>query len=165
MERVFVYNCPDENATAALARQMATIARPGDVWALYGTLGMGKSVWARAFIQKLCGAGEVPSPTFTLVQVYETPAFDIYHYDLYRLKSPEEIWELNIEEALHAGVCLIEWPEKMGAYLPGNCFKLQIEACGKTGRKFTITPGSEHNAQRLAQCGGTDAGEKSDETS
>lgn len=73
---------------------------------------MGKSVLCRAFIRSLADAGEVPSPTFTLVQSYPAEEFEIYHFDLYRLKSPEEIFELGMEEALCEGVCLIEWPEK-----------------------------------------------------
>ena len=79
---------PDEEATARLAAQIASRAQSGDMFALYGTLGMGKSVFARAFIQALTGAEEVPSPTFTLLQTYDAPEFEIYHYDLYRLKSP-----------------------------------------------------------------------------
>ena len=93
---------------------------------MFGTLGMGKSVFARAFVQKLCGKTEVPSPTFTLVQMYDAPDFEIYHFDLYRLKSAEEIFELGIEEAMYEGVCLIEWPEKMGGYLPRKAIKINI---------------------------------------
>ena len=95
---------------------------------------------------------EVPSPTFTLVQVYQAQNFDIYHYDLYRLKSAEEIWELNIEEAMYANVCLIEWPEKMGAYLPRNCFKVDIVANGVNGRRFDIEVNSIEKQERLLKC-------------
>lgn len=139
--------CPDERATADLAVKIASAARTGDVFALYGTLGMGKSVWARAFINSLTGAEEVPSPTFTLVQSYEAPEFEIYHYDLYRLKSPEEVFELNIEEAVYGGVCLIEWPEKMGGYLPRGCIKITITP-ESTGRKITLDCA---DAKRLAR--------------
>ena len=98
---------------------------------------MGKSVFARAFIQALTGAEEVPSPTFTLLQTYDAPEFEIYHYDLYRLKSPEEVFELNIEEAIYGGVCLIEWPEKMGGYLPRQALKINI-APENNGRRLTL---------------------------
>ena len=94
-ESDYIFHAFSEADTAALGELLAARAQPGDVFALYGTLGMGKSVLARAFIQKLCGGQEVPSPTFTLVQTYEAPEFDIYHFDLYRLKSPEEIFEIG----------------------------------------------------------------------
>ena len=105
---IYVYDCHKQEDTETLAKSLSKISKPSDVWALFGTLGVGKSVLSRAFIKNLTETTEVPSPTFTLVQVYETENFDIYHYDLYRLKSPEEIWELNIEEAMYNGVCLIE---------------------------------------------------------
>lgn len=145
----FVYNCPDENETQSLARSMAEISRPGDVWALFGTLGMGKSVFARAFIQHLTAAEDVPSPTFTLVQSYDAPNFEICHYDLYRLKSAEEIWELNMEEAMSQAVCLIEWPEKMENYLPRDIFKVQISATDNGGREIAIAVVSDEKAKRL----------------
>ena len=110
--------CANESETIRLGQKLADFAQCGDTFALYGTLGMGKSVLARAFVQKLTNATEVPSPTFTLVQCYEAADFDIYHFDLYRIKSPEEVFELGMEEAVYQGVCLIEWPEKMGVYLP-----------------------------------------------
>lgn len=145
----FVYNCKTESDTENLARSLAEISHVGDVWALFGTLGMGKSVLSRAFVKKLTDASEVPSPTFTLVQTYSAPDFEIYHYDLYRLKSPEEIWELNIEEAVYTGVCLIEWPEKMGAYLPKNIFKVSIVAQPSGERKIAITVNSKDKIERL----------------
>lgn len=125
-EYSFLINCKTEEKTINLGRELSKICRQGDVLALNGTLGMGKSVLARAFIQELCGKIEVPSPTFTLVQMYDTPNFEIYHFDLYRLKSPEEIFELGIEEAMYEGVCLIEWPEKMAGYLPKKAIKVNI---------------------------------------
>lgn len=148
----FVYLCADEAATEHLARALANISKSGDTWALYGTLGMGKSVWARAFIKQLCEVSDVPSPTFTLVQTYPAAQFEIYHYDLYRLKSPEEIWELNMEEALALGVSLIEWPEKMSGYLPSKAAKLKFEPWNKTGRRITISVTDPDKISRLRQC-------------
>lgn len=139
---------PAEEDTAALGRRLAHIARKGDVFALFGTLGMGKSVLARAFVQELTGAAEVPSPTFTLVQSYEAPDFEIYHFDLYRLKSPEEIFEIGMEEALYDGVSLIEWPEKMGGYLPRGVFRINI-ANHPQGRELSIETASPAAAERL----------------
>lgn len=140
--------CHSEDETIKLATQLARLAKAGDTFALYGTLGMGKSVFARGFIQSLTKAEEVPSPTFTLVQSYEAPNFEIYHFDLYRLKSPDEIFELGMEEALYEGVCLIEWPEKMGGYLPKNCFSIQISAHPE-GREISITSTSAKKISRL----------------
>ncbi len=137
-----------EADTKAFGQRLAQWARKGDVFALSGTLGMGKSVLARAFIKELTGAKEVPSPTFTLVQSYNAPQFEIYHFDLYRLKSAEEIFEIGVEEALYDGVSLIEWPEKMGSYLPRNVFHVRFSA-QKDGRLLTIETSSSEGKQRL----------------
>ena len=149
MSYLFEKKCDNLEATQRFAQSLADIAQKGDTFALFGTLGAGKSAFARAFIQKLTDAKEVPSPTFTLLQTYETDDFDIYHYDLYRLKSEEEIWELNIEEALFSGVTLIEWPEKMGLYLPRDIFKIKIDVLNDGGRLFQIETISENKAVRL----------------
>lgn len=113
--------------TAALARKIASLLRPCDVLLLRGDLGTGKSTFARALIQALCGEKtEVPSPTFTLVQTYETPDFTLWHFDLYRLKHFEEVYELGIEEAYAHGVSLIEWPERLGLALPKNYLEIEL---------------------------------------
>ncbi len=130
--------CAKEKDTAEIGRKLSQNAQKGDCFALYGTLGMGKSVLCRAFIQNLTDVNDVPSPTFTLVQSYPAKNFDIYHFDLYRLKTAEEIFELGMEEALYEGVCLIEWPEKMGGYIPQKSIKIEIKS-EKQGRKITIT--------------------------
>lgn len=110
---------PDEAATASLATTLAAMARPGDVLALGGDLGTGKTTLARAFIAARAGvATEVPSPTFTLVQVYDLDGGTVYHFDLYRLTAPEEARELGMEEAFADGISLIEWPERLGSLLP-----------------------------------------------
>lgn len=102
--------------TQTLAAFFGDHVKRGDILTLSGPLGAGKSAFARAFIQHLTSPHEeVPSPTFTLVQTYETPTFEIWHFDLYRLEHPEELWELGFEEAPHVGVCLIEWPERIEA--------------------------------------------------
>lgn len=113
-----VIDLPDEAATTALAARLAERARPDDVIALKGDLGTGKTTFARAFIRALGGDEEVPSPTFTLVQLYELDRATVWHFDLYRLQSPEEAWELGIEEAFATGIALIEWPERLGSLLP-----------------------------------------------
>lgn len=148
-----VYNCPQEEDTVNLAKSLAKISQAGDVWALFGTLGAGKSVFSRAFIQELSKAKEVPSPTFTLLQTYDTGNTEIYHYDLYRIKSPEEIWELNMEEAMHEGICLIEWPEKMGGYQPRNIFRITIEILQDNTRKITLQTEDNGKKERILNAG------------
>ena len=117
---------------------------------------MGKSVMARSFVQELCGDEEVPSPTFTLVQLYDAPEYTIYHFDLYRLKSAEEIFELGMEDALYDGVCLIEWPEKMAQYLPRNCIKITI-APNNEERIITISSADEQKLTRIKEALGLNA--------
>lgn len=146
MEKVFISE--NEEQTAHIAAELAEIAEIGDVWALHGTLGMGKSVFARAFIKHLSDAEEVPSPTFTLVQMYAARNFEIYHYDLYRLEKPSDIFELDVEEAFYNGVSLVEWPEKMGNLSPRNMWNITIEADEK-GRKITVSADDENKISRL----------------
>lgn len=153
MSKVFKKKCFNQEQTQDLAKALAEISGIGDTYALFGTLGAGKSVFARAFIQKLTKAKEVPSPTFTLVQTYDTGDFEIYHYDLYRLKSQEEIWELNIEEALFGAVTLIEWPEKMGPYLPRDVFKVHVEVMSDGARLFEVETNSDEKESRLKKLG------------
>jgi tRNA threonylcarbamoyladenosine biosynthesis protein TsaE len=115
---VLTLDLPDEAATAALGVRLAGACRPGDLIALSGDLGAGKSTLARALIRHLAGADiDVPSPTFTLVQTYDTPRLPVWHFDLYRLEDPGEARELGLTEAVD-GLALIEWPERLDAYLP-----------------------------------------------
>ena len=119
----------DEGATARLAATLAKLARPGDVIALAGELGSGKTSFARAFIRAIGDpAEEVPSPTFSLVQTYETQAGPIWHFDLYRLGRAEEALELGLEDALAEAIVLIEWPERLGALLPEERLELRLDA-------------------------------------
>jgi len=106
---------PDEAATIALGAAIAPHLRRGDVVYLTGDLGMGKSTLARGLIRALTHPDQdVPSPTFTLIQGYDTPGFELLHLDLYRLEDPEETRELGLDEALHDSVLLIEWPDRLG---------------------------------------------------
>jgi tRNA threonylcarbamoyl adenosine modification protein YjeE len=107
-----------EQETLEFATNFAKTLKVGDIIALHGTLGVGKTAFTRGVIQSLIGEKEVPSPTFTLLQTYETPSFDIYHFDMYRLKSPEEAYEIGIEDAFAEGVSFIEWPDKIKGVLP-----------------------------------------------
>ncbi len=126
----------DEAATVALAARLAPLLRPGDLVALGGDLGAGKTAFARALINALPGAPEeVPSPTFTLVQLYERGDLSVWHFDLYRLERPEEIWELGLEEALAEGVSLVEWPERLGPQLPRDRLEIVLRAPDPEGTR------------------------------
>ena len=126
-EAMIPIELPTEGATVALAASFARRALAGDVIALEGELGTGKTTFARAFIRaRGKGDEEVPSPTFTLVQVYDESEPPIWHFDLYRLEKPEEAFELGIEEAFLDGISLIEWPERLGALLPRRRLLLRL---------------------------------------
>jgi tRNA threonylcarbamoyl adenosine modification protein YjeE len=127
----------NEEETIKIAENFSEVTQIGDFICLEGTLGMGKSVFARGFIKYQTNAEEVPSPTFTLVQSYEGKSYDIFHYDLYRIKKAEEIFEIGMEDMIYEGVSLVEWPNKMEAYLPKN--RIEISISGKDdNRKITF---------------------------
>ncbi len=150
------FELPDEAATAALARALAALLRPGDVVALSGELGTGKTSFARALINALPrsdgddGEEEVPSPTFTLVQVYARAPAPVWHFDLYRIEAPEEVFELGLEEALAEGIALIEWPERMGASRPGHALELALHFGASPSERWAEVSGDEDWAVRLA---------------
>lgn len=120
----------DENATLALGAWLAPFLQAGDVVLLQGDLGAGKTTWARGLICALLGDVEVPSPTYTLVQTYDAPNFEIWHFDLYRLNQEQDVWELGIEDALYDGVCLIEWPERIDGLLNGTELVVALQIDG-----------------------------------
>ena len=133
---------PDEAATRALGRTLAPHLAPGDFIALTGDLGAGKTALARALIQARFGPGgeeeDVPSPTFTLVQTYETPDLLITHVDLYRLDDPEDARELGLLEALDEGAMLMEWPDKWGT-LPATRLDIVLKVVGNEVREAHLT--------------------------
>jgi tRNA threonylcarbamoyladenosine biosynthesis protein TsaE len=139
----------DEAATAALAARLAPLAAVGDVLALRGALGSGKTTFARAFIAARAGrALEVPSPTFTLVQTYDLPDGAIWHFDLYRVEKPDDAIELGIDEAFATGICLIEWPERLGDLLPEERLDITLEF-EEPGRRAWFSPGTYRWAERV----------------
>ncbi len=149
IERVFLL--PDEGATADLAAALAGRARVGDVIALWGDLGSGKTAFARAFINALPGAREeVPSPTFTLVQGYRRGGLALSHFDLYRVHDPEELTELGWDEALAESVVLVEWPERAGPWLPAARLDLRLEIASRDGLRRAALSGSGDWPERLA---------------
>ena len=128
-----------ENDTLALGAAVAPHVRRGEVVALHGPLGAGKTTFARGFIQALAAADEeVVSPTFTLVQVYDTPEGPIWHFDLYRLEKPGDVLELGFEDALATGISLIEWPERLGTLLPPARLDIVLASAG-TARTATLS--------------------------
>ena len=132
---------PDEAATARLGEAVARALRPGDLICLSGPLGAGKSSLARALIRSLTSPHEdVPSPTFTLVQFYEG-ALPLAHFDLYRLSSPDEAFELGLDEALDEGAAVVEWPQRLGSRLPEDRLDIELSFDDKgEGRRARLTP-------------------------
>lgn len=125
---------PDERATDQLGATLAARLRIGDVVGLKGELGAGKTTLARAILRAAAEDAQliVPSPTFTLVEVYETPRGSFWHFDLYRLETPEQVFELGWEEALAEGISLVEWPERLGPLLPKHLsITLEMDGNGR----------------------------------
>lgn len=120
--------CKTEDETCRAATDLAKSLNPRDILLLEGTLGAGKTVFARALIRALCAAPalEVVSPTFTLLQTYEAPNLNIHHYDLYRLEDPEEIFELGWEDSIAGNLTIVEWSERLGAYKPASYLDISI---------------------------------------
>lgn len=134
----------DEAATARLGAALAAALRPGEAICLYGPLGAGKSTLARALVRALTTPAEdVPSPTFTLVQFYEGGRINVAHFDLYRLSSPDEAYEIGLDEALEDGAAVIEWPERLEGRLPPHRLDVEIgpePAAGDGARRARLTP-------------------------
>jgi tRNA threonylcarbamoyladenosine biosynthesis protein TsaE len=148
---------PDEASTEALAHRLASIVRPGDVLALWGDLGVGKTVFARAFVRARCDPfEEVPSPTFTLVQIYEPgegPEGCIHHFDLFRVTSFEETYELGIEEAFASGISLVEWPDRLGPLLPADRLDVTLAEGSTADARTVVLEGHGGWRTRLAEAG------------
>ena len=133
---------PDAEATTALGQAIAPLLTTGDSLLLYGPLGMGKSTLARGLIRALTTPDEdVPSPTFTLVQFYDSDP-PVAHFDLYRLTRPEEAFEIGLDEALDDGCAVIEWPERLGEdpgrFLGPDRLAIEISEQGE-GRLATVS--------------------------
>jgi tRNA threonylcarbamoyladenosine biosynthesis protein TsaE len=137
---------PGPEATRAFARAAAPLLGAGDVLLLEGPVGAGKTALARELIGAVLAADglppeEVPSPTFTLVQTYAARRFEIWHADLYRLSAPEEALELGLEEAFDTALCLVEWPDRLGAERPAEAATLRLSYDGPDARRLEIAGG------------------------
>ncbi|PCJ28933.1 MAG: tRNA (adenosine(37)-N6)-threonylcarbamoyltransferase complex ATPase subunit type 1 TsaE [Rickettsiales bacterium] len=129
----------NEQDSKALAQKIATNLKLHDVLAFTGDLGAGKSFFCREIIKSLCGQQiNVISPTFNLLQIYESKNFSIYHFDLYRLKHQSEVYELGIEEAFDSALSLIEWPEIIGEILPKGSIFVDIKIISDSSRRVSI---------------------------
>lgn len=118
-----------EADTANFAARIAPLLSAGDTLLLEGPIGAGKSAFARALIRARLGRQEdVPSPTFTIVQTYQDGDVEIWHCDLYRLTHPDEAFELGLIDAMETGICLIEWPDRLGTDRPENALTLVFSA-------------------------------------
>jgi tRNA threonylcarbamoyladenosine biosynthesis protein TsaE len=135
----FSLSLPDEAATERLGGSLARQLRPRDVVALQGGLGAGKTTLARAILRAASGDPTliVPSPTFTLAEVYDTPRGVFWHFDLYRLEAPEQVFELGWEEARADGIALVEWAERLGALLPSGRLTVALAIEGE-GRRADL---------------------------
>ncbi|MBS0221034.1 MAG: tRNA (adenosine(37)-N6)-threonylcarbamoyltransferase complex ATPase subunit type 1 TsaE [Proteobacteria bacterium] len=135
----FSLSLPDESATERLGASLAGRLRPRDVVALEGSLGTGKTTLARAILRAAARDATlvVPSPTFTLVEVYDTPRGVFWHFDLYRLEDPGQVFELGWEEARADGIVLVEWAERLGDLLPQKRLTVTLSIQGE-GRHVVI---------------------------
>lgn len=136
---------PDLAAMDALAASIAPLLEPGDVVALEGDLGAGKSTLARAIIKALGHEGEVPSPTFTILETYDELSPPVVHADFYRLEDPAEVEQLGLDDYRDGAVLLAEWPANAGGFAhEPQCLSIRIEFLGKNGedgRKAIVEPG------------------------
>ncbi|MEM9751484.1 MAG: tRNA (adenosine(37)-N6)-threonylcarbamoyltransferase complex ATPase subunit type 1 TsaE [Pseudomonadota bacterium] len=125
---------PSEAECLRLGARLAPLFEAGDMIWLIGALGAGKTTLARGAIQALCGEDvDIPSPTFALIQQYETADLLISHMDLYRLENPDEVEELGLDDALDAGACLIEWPDRLGAFALDDRLEIHLQSVDAAG--------------------------------
>src|SRR6056300_2093780 len=143
------FSSPDD--TAGFAVRTGSILRPSDVILLHGGIGAGKSFFARALIQSVQDVPEdVPSPTFTLVQTYDTQLGEIWHADLYRLSGPDEVIELGLLDAFETAICLIEWPDRLQDLTPSTALNIAFSVGqAEDARTLTITAPNEDWRHRL----------------
>ncbi len=139
----------DLSAAGRLGARIAAGLHVGDAVALEGDLGAGKTTLARAILHALGVTEDVPSPTFTLVQTYETARLPVRHYDLYRIENPSEVEELGLDEALDEGAALIEWPERALSWLPAD--RLHVALRLKDGARSALVSGPSRWGSAIAE--------------
>lgn len=140
-----IIDLPDLAAMEQLGARLAEALRPGDVIALSGGLGAGKTTLARAIIAALGHQDEVPSPSFAIIETYDPPALrlPLVHADFYRLKHPEEVEELGLDDYRHGAALIAEWPEMAGGFgHEAGCLSIRLETADR-GRKAIVEPGRD----------------------
>ncbi|WP_293450437.1 tRNA (adenosine(37)-N6)-threonylcarbamoyltransferase complex ATPase subunit type 1 TsaE [Planktotalea sp.] len=141
------------SATTEIASRIGACLIAGDTLLLHGDIGAGKSYFARALIQSLQDRPEdVPSPTFTLVQTYETQLGEVWHADLYRLSDPGEAEELGLTDAFSSAICLIEWPDRLASLAPKGALSLHFQYTdNNTQRDLSFMGGSDTLCTRISR--------------
>lgn len=136
-----VHDFATADALEAFGARLAGLLSPGDVVALEGDLGAGKTTLARGVLRALGLAGEAPSPSFAIVQPYAPPELrlPVLHVDLYRIEDPEEVEELGLDEARETGAILVEWPSRLGTGLWPDSLILTLDGSGDQPRRLTAT--------------------------
>ena len=136
-----IVECLDTDAMVMLGARIAAQVRAGDVISLEGTLGAGKTTLARAIIASLGHEGEVPSPTFTIIETYEETRIPVVHADFYRLEDPEEAHEIGLDDYRDGAALIAEWPDKAGGFRhETNCLAIWLEIVGQ-GRRAIVEGG------------------------
>ena len=140
----------DADATCDLAHRLAPRLKPGDTILLDGPIGAGKTHFARCMIQHLLDTPEdIPSPTFTLVQTYDSASGEVWHADLYRLGDPSEVIELGLADAFEAAICLVEWPDRLGPLAPSSALHLSLQPEGTGDLRTAHLTGNTTRWQEL----------------
>lgn len=137
MRQMQTLSIANETELIALGAALIPQLSAGQTVCLTGGLGAGKTTFVRGMIQSVLGDIDVPSPTYTLVQTYDMPEFELWHCDMYRLERPEDGYELGVTDAFEDALCLIEWPDKLGSLIPEDALAVEIAFDGE-GRKVTL---------------------------
>lgn len=145
---------PSPKATSDIAERLSSFLEPGDCVLLSGNLGAGKSLFARSIINTLTGEEDIPSPTYTLVQTYETSTFQIWHADLYRLSDEGEALELGLDHAMASDVCLIEWPDRIANPPRSALWVTFVAEDDDSARRMNFSSWSETWRERLEHLNG-----------
>ena len=141
------FNIQEEKKTKVIAQEISKICKKGDVLAISGSMGIGKTTFVRYFIKNISKAQSVPSPTYNIILPYETKYSTIYHMDAWRLKNYNEALSLGITEMFDNAIFLIEWAEKIKVILPNDCLKLLIKNI--KNKKFLEIEGNELWSKRF----------------
>jgi tRNA threonylcarbamoyladenosine biosynthesis protein TsaE len=136
MQRILL----DAAATHVLGETIANAMQPGDILLLSGSLGVGKTTLARTILRGLDYQGDVPSPSFALLQGYVPPALrlPVAHVDLYRIEAPQEIDELGLDDWLEDGALIIEWPERLAGRFGASALAISLEMMADDARLLTV---------------------------